>query len=195
MIKPVQYPKAGQQNSAVRIGVVSAGGGSTVWLEPVGDPRSDYIPFMEWAGNSEEIVLQHINRKQNRIEAHACRCEDGTRADRADRGERNVARPAHRGFPLAERRQRVHLDERARGLAPGLRLFSGRQIEEAGHARRSGRDQHRRRGREVRLALLLGLARERDAALPLSRPARRQRQGRACHTFGAAGLAYLQDLA
>ncbi len=68
VIKPVQYPKAGQPNSAVRIGVVSADGGEPRWLEPVGDPRNSYIPFMDWAGNSEEIVLQHVSRKQNRFE-------------------------------------------------------------------------------------------------------------------------------
>ncbi|HEV8454526.1 MAG TPA: DPP IV N-terminal domain-containing protein, partial [Gemmatimonadales bacterium] len=30
---PVQYPKAGTTNSAARVGVVSAGGGATVWLD------------------------------------------------------------------------------------------------------------------------------------------------------------------
>src|SRR4051794_25788103 len=42
------YPKAGQTNSAVRVGVVSAKGGPTRWIKAPGDPRNIYIPRMEW---------------------------------------------------------------------------------------------------------------------------------------------------
>ena len=48
---PIQYPKVGTTNSAVTAGVVSAAGGATTWLQLPGDPREDYIPFLEWAGN------------------------------------------------------------------------------------------------------------------------------------------------
>lgn len=64
-VKPVQYPKAGEQNSAARVGVVSADGGPTQWIAVPGDPRNNYIARMEWAANSNEIVLQHLNRLQN----------------------------------------------------------------------------------------------------------------------------------
>ncbi|MGW8282527.1 MAG: prolyl oligopeptidase family serine peptidase, partial [Gemmatimonadota bacterium] len=64
-IKPVQYPKAGQVNSAARVGVVSAGGGETRWFDVPGDPRDNYIPRMEWAGTSDAIVIQRMNRLQN----------------------------------------------------------------------------------------------------------------------------------
>src|SRR5581483_16223 len=36
------YPKAGTTNSAVRIGVVSASGGPTTWIQVPGDPRQNY---------------------------------------------------------------------------------------------------------------------------------------------------------
>ncbi len=62
---PVQYPKAGTTNSACRVGVVSAAGGATRWMEVPGDPRNNYIARMDWAASSEEIVLQHVNRLQN----------------------------------------------------------------------------------------------------------------------------------
>ena len=62
---PVQYPKAGSQNSAARVGVVSASGGPTKWIAVPGDPRNNYIARMDWAANSDEIVLQHLNRLQN----------------------------------------------------------------------------------------------------------------------------------
>jgi dipeptidyl-peptidase 4 len=62
---PVQYPKAGETNSAARVGIVSAAGGPTRWLEIDGDPREHYIARMDWAASSEEVVLQRLNRLQN----------------------------------------------------------------------------------------------------------------------------------
>ncbi len=62
---PIQYPKAGEANSAARVGVVAAAGGATRWLEIPGDQRNHYIARMDWAANSDEIVLQRLNRLQN----------------------------------------------------------------------------------------------------------------------------------
>jgi dipeptidyl-peptidase 4 len=59
------YPKAGETNSAARVGVVSAAGGTTRWFEISGDPRNNYLPRMEWAANSDEVVIQQLNRLQN----------------------------------------------------------------------------------------------------------------------------------
>ncbi len=73
----VQYPKAGETNSAARVGVVSASGGATRWLAVPGDPRNNYIARMEWApplqgsreqgAGSRELVIQHLNRLQNTL--------------------------------------------------------------------------------------------------------------------------------
>ena len=65
---PVQYPKVGTTNSACKVGVVSAGGGETVWMKVPGDPRNNYIARMDWAESSDEIVFQHLNREQNKLE-------------------------------------------------------------------------------------------------------------------------------
>jgi len=64
VITKYKYPKPGQTNSAVRVGVLSAGGGKTVWLKTPGDPRNTYIPYMEWSGPNE-VILEHMNRLQN----------------------------------------------------------------------------------------------------------------------------------
>jgi dipeptidyl-peptidase-4 len=64
-IIPVQYPKVGTTNSACRAGVVGIEGGDTVWFKVPGDPRNNYIAYMEWATGSEEVVMQHLNRLQN----------------------------------------------------------------------------------------------------------------------------------
>lgn len=62
---PVQYPKAGEKNSASRVGVVSAMGGATKWIDVQGDPRNNYIARMDWADNSDEVIIQQLNRLQN----------------------------------------------------------------------------------------------------------------------------------
>ena len=59
------YPKAGQTNSAARTGVVSADGGKTNWFDAPGDPRNTYPARMEWAGTSDEVIIQQLNRLQN----------------------------------------------------------------------------------------------------------------------------------
>jgi dipeptidyl-peptidase-4 len=64
---PVQYPKAGTTNSAVRVGVVSATGGPTRWMQLPGDPRNIYLARMEWAGNSSQVMMQHLNRLQDTL--------------------------------------------------------------------------------------------------------------------------------
>ena len=64
-IKEIAYPEPGTPNSLVRAGVISAEGGVTTWLQVLGDPTNSYIARMEWAGDSNTLVLQHLNRLQN----------------------------------------------------------------------------------------------------------------------------------
>jgi dipeptidyl-peptidase-4 len=66
-INPIKYPKVGERNAACRVGVVSSRGGDTRWLDLPGDPRNHYITFLEWAGNSQEVVLQQMNRLQDTV--------------------------------------------------------------------------------------------------------------------------------
>jgi len=75
---PVQYPKAGTINSAARVGVVPAEGGETVWMALEGDPRNHYPARMDWAASSEEIVVQLLNRHQNRLEVILAQAETGS---------------------------------------------------------------------------------------------------------------------
>jgi len=60
-----KYPKAGETNPAVHVGVVPVSGGYPVWMKAPGDPRDNYIPCLEWAGNPHEVVFQRLNRLQN----------------------------------------------------------------------------------------------------------------------------------
>lgn len=58
------YPKAGTRNSAVRTGVVPAGGGATTWVKMPGDPRDTYIASLDWI-DASTIAMQQLNRLQN----------------------------------------------------------------------------------------------------------------------------------
>jgi len=62
----IKFSKPGQTIVSVRIGVVAAAGGPTTWFDVPGDPADNYILGLEWAGNSAEVVFQHMNRNQNR---------------------------------------------------------------------------------------------------------------------------------
>jgi dipeptidyl-peptidase-4 len=76
-VERLQYPLAGTTNSAVRVGVVKTAGGKTTWVKLAGDPRNTYIPRMEWANNSREIILQHMNRQQNSNEVMLADAQSG----------------------------------------------------------------------------------------------------------------------
>jgi dipeptidyl-peptidase 4 len=66
---PVQYPKVGDTNSSVRVGVVATQGGDTTWMKVPGDPRQHLIARMDWSPDSSFLVIQQLDRiqSQNRV--------------------------------------------------------------------------------------------------------------------------------
>ena len=62
---PVEYPKVGQDPSACKIGVVDIATAKTNWLAVPGDNVQHYIPRMDWIPNTNEVILQQLNREQN----------------------------------------------------------------------------------------------------------------------------------
>ena len=64
-VVPVEYPVVGQTPSPYKIGVVNIADGITKWMDIPGDPQQTYLPRMEWAANSTQLILQQLNRKQN----------------------------------------------------------------------------------------------------------------------------------
>jgi dipeptidyl-peptidase-4 len=78
VITKYPYPKAGQSNAAVRVGVVSASGaGFTKWMKTPGDPRNTYIARMDWADNSDDVILQHLNRLQSTNTVYLANARNG----------------------------------------------------------------------------------------------------------------------
>lgn len=62
---PLPYPKVGTTNSAVKVGVIAAKGGKTKWFDVPGDPNNNYIARMDFIPESEEVMIQQLNRLQN----------------------------------------------------------------------------------------------------------------------------------
>lgn len=74
---PVEYPKVGESPSACKVGVFDLTAQKTTWMNVPGDQQQHYIPRMEWAANSGEIILEQINRKQNEAKIFVCNAKSG----------------------------------------------------------------------------------------------------------------------
>lgn len=87
---PVEYPVAGEPPSRYRIGVADVLTGKTSWMKiPDDSVWRTYVPRMEWAGNSSELIIQHLNRKQN--ESNLMLCEVRTGVTRTIYSEKDPA--------------------------------------------------------------------------------------------------------
>ncbi|MFW6193733.1 MAG: DPP IV N-terminal domain-containing protein, partial [Gemmatimonadota bacterium] len=65
-LNSVRYPKAGTDNSVVRVGSMELESGETTWFE-VGPLEDHYLPRMEWISEAE-VAIQRLNRHQNRLQ-------------------------------------------------------------------------------------------------------------------------------
>lgn len=76
-LKEFPYPKVGETNAAMRIGVMPASGGETQWMDIPGDPRQHYLVRMQWAGNSKQLLIQQLTRKQHINRAFIANIDSG----------------------------------------------------------------------------------------------------------------------
>jgi dipeptidyl-peptidase-4 len=69
------YPFAGQSNAKVRLGVIDAAGGSTVWMD-VPTNSDTYIARVQW-WNDGTLAVQIQNRTQTRLHLYQCNPTSG----------------------------------------------------------------------------------------------------------------------
>lgn len=77
-LSETRYPKCGQTNPEVRIGIVDLATEETVWADF--DPSLDQyfgIPF--WGPDSEEFFIARMPRLQNTVDLYAVKASDGTK--------------------------------------------------------------------------------------------------------------------
>jgi len=63
----LKYPKVGEQNAIVKIGVVNIYTGELKWMD-IGKEEDIYIPRIYWTTSSDILCIQRLNRKQNFLE-------------------------------------------------------------------------------------------------------------------------------
>jgi dipeptidyl-peptidase-4 len=66
-LEPVRYPKAGERNSQVQIGVVDVTNGATTWMD-LGPDKDIYVADAGFAGAPAELWLTRLNRHQNQLD-------------------------------------------------------------------------------------------------------------------------------
>jgi dipeptidyl-peptidase 4 len=77
-VVPVEYPVAGQMPSPFKIGVMPIKDGKTIWMRiPVDLKSGTYLPRMEWAANSNELIVERLNRNQNEADIMLCNAKTG----------------------------------------------------------------------------------------------------------------------
>lgn len=74
---PLQYPKVGTTISAAKIGVIHLADNSIKWMNIEGDPRDNYLPFMEWAESNDELLIQQLPRTQTHNHAIIANANNG----------------------------------------------------------------------------------------------------------------------
>ncbi|MBN2174177.1 MAG: S9 family peptidase [Bacteroidales bacterium] len=62
---PVQYPKAGELPSSAKVGYIDTETRNIAWIDIPGDPRNNYLPRMQWIGDTHQLLIQQLNRLQN----------------------------------------------------------------------------------------------------------------------------------
>ena len=73
-----RYPKAGEQNPSVRIGIVDTDGTRTTWADFSDDPEQYFgTPF--WGPDSRELFVSRMPRRQSLLEVFAVSADDGSR--------------------------------------------------------------------------------------------------------------------
>jgi dipeptidyl-peptidase 4 len=65
-IVPVEYPKAGEKPSDVKIGVVNIATKQTVWQKIPGESDNNYLARIQWEANNSLLIVQ-LNRLQNQL--------------------------------------------------------------------------------------------------------------------------------
>lgn len=66
-VKTIRYPKAGDPNALVKIGVIDIANRKTRWLD-LGPETDIYVPRMYWQPNGQSILIEKMNRRQNKLE-------------------------------------------------------------------------------------------------------------------------------
>ncbi len=72
----LKYPKAGEQNALVKIGIFDLESGETTWVD-LGAETDIYVPRIFWTNSSSKLAVLRMNRLQNHLELLLADSETG----------------------------------------------------------------------------------------------------------------------
>jgi dipeptidyl-peptidase-4 len=75
---PLEYPKVGEKPSACSVGVVNISDAKTTWMDVPGDASQNYLVRMEFIPTTNNLLIQQLNRKQNRSKLYIADALKGT---------------------------------------------------------------------------------------------------------------------
>lgn len=61
-VRYVRFARVGMPIPTLRVGAVDIETGTTQWIDLPGEPGTCYIPWVRWAGNSDELILEKRSR-------------------------------------------------------------------------------------------------------------------------------------
>jgi dipeptidyl-peptidase-4 len=105
-----RYPKAGDPNPSVRIGITDANGSKITWAD-FNEQDDQYFGFPYWAPDSKNVWIQWMNRGQDKLKIYAVDLNNGSKKelyseeqktwiDLDDMGSRITFMPGNKGFLL-----------------------------------------------------------------------------------------------
>jgi dipeptidyl-peptidase-4 len=72
----IPYPKVGDENPKVKIGVVNVESGRQQWMDT---PTDGYIPRIYWTANENKLAIVHLNRAHNHLKLFFSDINNGDR--------------------------------------------------------------------------------------------------------------------
>lgn len=75
---PLEYPKVGETPSECKVGVVTLADGKTKWIDIPGDASQNYLVRMEFIPNTNKLLVQQLNRKQNESKLYIANASNGS---------------------------------------------------------------------------------------------------------------------
>ncbi|MEO5819038.1 MAG: S9 family peptidase [Vicinamibacteraceae bacterium] len=75
-LERTRYPKAGDPNPYVRIGIVSVADGKTTWMD-FEEKADHYLSFPKWSVDGRTLYVQWMNRAQDTLKLFACDAATG----------------------------------------------------------------------------------------------------------------------
>ncbi len=72
-----KYPKAGEENPIVKVGVLELASGETTWLDTNPDDPDVYLARVDWRPSGDRVAIQRLNRDQDRLDLLLCDPAEG----------------------------------------------------------------------------------------------------------------------